>query len=144
MCAAGILSHYVGDSCQPLHISYLFNGDPDRPVAGMVKDPNGGQKPGMVPFAKGVHAVYEDGMVDRHVDDIFAGIDSLLQTTALPATVTGGHAAAVAVVRLMQATFRVIPPMSIVDVLCDDRRRQAGAARRCACGTILARARSRS
>ena len=115
LCAAGILSHYVGDSCQPLHISYLFNGDPERPVAGMVKDPHGGQKPGMVPFAKGVHAVYEEDMVDRHVDDVFAGIDNLLQTTALPATVTGGHAAAVAVVRLMQATFRVIPPMSIVD-----------------------------
>jgi len=30
VCAAGILSHYVGDACQPLHISYMFNGDPAK------------------------------------------------------------------------------------------------------------------
>src|SRR5262249_37946491 len=28
--AAGILAHYVGDCCQPLHSSYLDDGDPFR------------------------------------------------------------------------------------------------------------------
>jgi hypothetical protein len=27
--AAGICAHYVGDACQPLHISYMFNGEPN-------------------------------------------------------------------------------------------------------------------
>jgi hypothetical protein len=30
VCAAGVLSHCVGDACQPLHFSYMFNGDPDN------------------------------------------------------------------------------------------------------------------
>ena len=30
VCAAGIVSHYVGDACQPLHISYMFDGIPDE------------------------------------------------------------------------------------------------------------------
>jgi hypothetical protein len=32
VCAAGVLTHYVGDACQPLHISFLHDGDPNRPV----------------------------------------------------------------------------------------------------------------
>ena len=43
VCAAGILSHYVGDACQPLHISYLFNGDPDRAKPGLVRDRRAGK-----------------------------------------------------------------------------------------------------
>ena len=30
LCAAGTLAHYIGDSCQPLHISYLHHGDPEH------------------------------------------------------------------------------------------------------------------
>jgi len=30
LCAAGVLTHYIGDACQPLHISYLHDGDPLR------------------------------------------------------------------------------------------------------------------
>jgi hypothetical protein len=29
VCAAGVLCHYVGDACQPLHISYLHDGESD-------------------------------------------------------------------------------------------------------------------
>jgi hypothetical protein len=32
VCAAGIMSHYVGDACQPLHISFMFDGDPNDTV----------------------------------------------------------------------------------------------------------------
>src|ERR1700743_1315949 len=95
VCAAGIVSHYVGDSCQPLHISYLFNGDPDHPVSAMVRDPNTGEKKrGQVALGHGVHSAYEDNMVDRHVDKIMTGVDSILRAKQAPALVSGGHAAA--------------------------------------------------
>ena len=64
VCAAGIVSHYVGDSCQPLHISYMFNGDPDQ----MVADPSG-KSSDKVPLGTGVHSAYEDDMVDRNVSE---------------------------------------------------------------------------
>ena len=66
VCAAGILSHYVGDACQPLHISYMFDGIPDD------DDPTKKQ-------GKGVHAAYEDGMVDRHTPEIAEAVDQRLQ-----------------------------------------------------------------
>ncbi len=115
VCAAGILSHYVGDSCQPLHISYLFNGDPDHTVAGVVRDPlTGEKKRGQVPLGLGVHSAYEDQMIDRHVPEIMKGVDAVLARARQPAPVSGGHDAAVAVVNLMQQTFKTISPKDIV------------------------------
>ncbi len=62
VCAAGILSHYVGDACQPLHISYMFNGDPDHKVEGdgarserpdeKSDEPNAGRGPACTPSTK--------------------------------------------------------------------------------------------
>jgi hypothetical protein len=109
VCAAGIISHYVGDSCQPLHISYLFNGDPDQ----MVPDPTG-KSAGEIPLGTGVHSAYEDDMVDRHVAEIMSGVDSLLAHPSEPPLVKGGHGAAVAVVNLMQQTFNTIAPKDII------------------------------
>ena len=63
----------------------------------------------------GVHSAYEDDMVDRHVADIMAGVDAILAHPAAPALVNGGHAAAVAVVNLMQQTFATIAPKDIID-----------------------------
>jgi len=115
VCAAGILSHYVGDSCQPLHISYLFNGDPDHPVAGIVRDQKTGEKThGQVPLGLGVHSAYEDEMVDRHVTEIMNGVDTILAHAPQAALVSGGHGAAVAVVTLMQQTFNTIAPKDII------------------------------
>jgi hypothetical protein len=115
VCAAGILSHYVGDSCQPLHISYLFNRDPDHTVDGVVRDPQTGEKKrGPVPLGLGVHSAYEDQMIDRHVPEMMKGVDGILARARQPALVTSGHDAAVAVVNLMQQTFRAIPPKDIV------------------------------
>jgi hypothetical protein len=116
VCAAGILSHYVGDSCQPLHISYLFNGDPDHPVAGTVRDPDTGKKvKGKVPRGTGVHSAYEDDMVDGHVPEIVAGVASVVDSATKPPLVTGGHGAAVAIVELMQKTFAAIAPADLID-----------------------------
>jgi hypothetical protein len=116
VCAGGILAHYIGDSCQPLHISYMFNGDPDRRVTGVVRDRNTGERQeALIPRGTGVHSAYEDNMVDRHVHEIVGGVDRLLARSNGPSLVTSGHGAAVAVVELMQQTFRVIAPSSIVD-----------------------------
>lgn len=116
LCAAGILSHYVGDACQPLHISYLFNGDPDRKVKGKVRNPDGpGTIDGMVPFGTGCHSAYEDKMVDYHVADLWPAVGAKLKSISggvLPAT---GQDAAKEVVRLMQSTFAAIKPMDIVN-----------------------------
>ena len=52
---AGILSHYVGDSCQPLHISYKFNGDPGhRLVTTTVRDRKRGNVTTGSPHARGL------------------------------------------------------------------------------------------
>ena len=117
VCAAGILSHYVGDACQPLHISYMFNGDPDHLVPGVVRDPKTHEKVDKdVPEGTGVHSVYEDEMIDANVSAIFDGIDGALASTPLPALTGGGHGAAVAVVALMQDTFAKIKSRQIIDV----------------------------
>jgi len=115
VCAAGVLSHYVGDSCQPLHISFMFNGDPDHMVPGTVRNQKTGQKQsGHVPAGTGVHAAYEDDMIDRHVEEVIAGVDAELSSPPRPPLVKGGHAGAVAVVDLMQQTFEAIPPREII------------------------------
>src|SRR5262249_26981820 len=114
VCAAGILSHYVGDSCQPLHISYQFNGDPDHTVPGIVRDQSGQKKHGQVPRGLGVHSAYEDNMVDRAVPEIFRGVDGILDDAPASPLVSGGHQAAVAVVNLMQQTFKAIAPKDII------------------------------
>lgn len=95
VCAAGILSHYVGDACQPLHISYLFNGDPDHGDEG-----------------KGVHAAYEDGMVNRHIEEIRTGLGAAKPKR--PRRVRSGRAAAAATVALMRETLGSTPPSRLV------------------------------
>jgi hypothetical protein len=115
VCAAGILSHYVGDACQPLHISYMFNGDPDDTEVVTHKNRQGRMVTEPVPRAAGVHAAYEDGMVDTHTPEILDGVDTLLGKSAKLPAVAGGHDAAVAVVDLMQKTFDTINPKDIVD-----------------------------
>ena len=116
VCAAGILSHYVGDACQPLHISYLFNGDPAVTETVEVKDSKTGQmKNVQQPVAHGVHSAYEDGLVNFHTPEIIAGLKKTLNGhTGLALNKQGGFGAAVAVVKLMQETFATIQPKDIV------------------------------
>jgi hypothetical protein len=120
VCAAGILSHYVGDACQPLHISYLFNGDPDHTVPGLVRDRKTGEKAkGQVPRGIGVHSAYEDDMVNYHAVQILSGVDAAIKRRGRLNSIRGGHAAAVSVVELMQATFATIKPSEIIDTFVD-------------------------
>jgi hypothetical protein len=116
VCAAGILSHYVGDSCQPLHVSYLFNGDPDRKIFGTFRDRRTGRMvEGEISIGKGVHSAYENDMINRHVPEIIQGVNSILSREQSPPLIEGGHEAAVLVVQLMQKTADTISPMEIIN-----------------------------
>jgi hypothetical protein len=115
--AAGVLAHYVGDACQPLHISYLYDGDPEQTRFLQVRQFNGSWKTQPVSLGTGVHDSYESVMVEHHMPEI---VDALNQLStpgdgAGPRLVTGGHAAAVAVVALMQQTFDLMSPSDIVN-----------------------------
>jgi hypothetical protein len=104
------VSHYVGDACQPLHISSEFNGDPTH----MVPNPKAGQKkqPPTIPLGTGVHSAYEDDMVNFHIGEITTFVEA--DTTALPPLFKSGPSAAKAVVRLILDTFDHIDPKKIV------------------------------
>ena len=108
--AAGVIAHYVGDSCQPLHISYLHHGDPDNPVT--VTKP-GKDKP--VNLSSGVHEDYEQNMFRS----VGGEVKTKLAATLKPRSgrlVQGGRAAANATVKGMQATFAAINPREICKV----------------------------
>jgi hypothetical protein len=113
LCAAGTLAHYVGDACQPLHISHLFDGDPKDSEMAEVYDRKLRKKVmKMVPRARGVHSAYEKDMVNYHVTDIITGIDA--RRTTVGHDIQTGQASARAVVDLMQRTFTAVPPTKIV------------------------------
>jgi len=98
--AAGIMAHYVGDACQPLHISHLFNGEPG---------PSGTR-------GKGVHTAYEEDMLRQNAVDLLAQMETALKKSGASVTApTSGKQAAVQIVRLMQRTFTTIKPIDIVN-----------------------------
>ena len=69
VCVAGCVAHYVGDACQPLHISRLHHNDPQHQTS----------------TAKKVHSVYETEMLNEHAQDVVDGIVAQLAQ----ASVTG-------------------------------------------------------
>jgi hypothetical protein len=96
VCAAGVLAHYVGDTCQPLHISRLHHGRPGHP-----EEVN-------------VHSVYETTMLDRFAIDLVAGVNQKLGGKKARPRVKGGKASAVAVIKLMKNTVRKLPPIDVI------------------------------
>lgn len=113
VCAAGVLTHYVGDACQPLHISYLHDGDPNRPVKHTFQR---GKKVGtseMRPMGQGVHSAYEDEMVHDHRKQILDGLETTPKADEKE-WVSDGFEAAKATIELMRNTFQVIPPPNLV------------------------------
>jgi hypothetical protein len=118
VCAAGVLAHYVGDSCQPLHISYLHDGDPNRPVEHVfTKGKKAGQSK-MIPMGAGVHTAYEDGMIFENREAI---LDGLKQTSKVKKSelVGSGRDAAILTIKLMRNTFKSVPPAKIVQAYID-------------------------
>src|SRR5665213_542465 len=55
LCAAGVLSHYFGDACQPLHSSMHADG--------------------LDGASTGVHSMYEETMVDKFAAELGAQLD---------------------------------------------------------------------
>jgi hypothetical protein len=110
--AAGILAHYVGDCCQPLHGSYLDDGDPFRKPDGSEAHPPMRHGKG---YAGGVHVAYEDRMVDANVVKIMEGLRKLKGHGHGMHLVTGGQNAGYAALELIRSTARKIAPMDIVE-----------------------------
>lgn len=104
LCAAGILSHYLGDSCQPLHSSRHANGL------------EGGNT--------GVHGMYEEKMVDLFAAEISDRLNKFNVKSlgaALP-SVKNGYEAGQAAIALMRRTQKRLPPADI----CNEFERLGG------------------
>jgi hypothetical protein len=114
VCAAGVLTHYLGDACQPLHISFLHDGDPQRAVVRTVHHRDGTDEDVKDPLGKGVHAAYEDDMVNAHREDILAGLDGG-EKVVKSELIADGFTAARLTVELMRDTFKLLPPAAIVE-----------------------------
>lgn len=120
LCAAGLLSHYVGDACQPLHGSKLADGYADRPTTITRRDRETGElRQDPSHLGAGVHSTYETKMIDRYSEEIVQGIPQKL--AALPALqpITTGQEAAIAIIELMDRTAQTIPPHALVDAYVD-------------------------
>jgi hypothetical protein len=110
--AAGILAHYVGDACQPLHASFMHDGLP-----------NG---------SRGVHTTYETTLLERKAPEVIDGINTKLAGVTAEPTLTflnglpgngsqvaqtnGGYNAAVSVVELMRKTRSTLTPRRLISV----------------------------
>lgn len=97
ICAGGVLSHYVADACQSLHVSYLHHGQPGCPEE------------------SSVHSKCETSLLDRFAPDIIAGVNQALEQTHVQPTLQGGYAAALSVVNLMGSTITRLPSMDIIN-----------------------------
>lgn len=104
--AGGTMSHYVGDACQPLHISYLHDGYPDGEGAG-------------------VHSAYETNMLNSYSkkasENFLSDISSLATKVDSDELIKGGRGAARLVLSLMWDTYHLLPPKDIVDNYIDNR-----------------------
>jgi hypothetical protein len=96
LCAAGILAHYVGDSCQPLHGSQHSDG--------------------LYGAQTGVHSTYEDNMVEAYATEIGSGIDQAIASGDLPLlTIGSGKEAGGAVVDLIRRSQATLSPETICE-----------------------------
>ncbi|HXU08471.1 MAG TPA: hypothetical protein VN743_05705 [Blastocatellia bacterium] len=113
--AGGTLIHYIGDACQPLHTSYLSQGDPNK----VVNKPVAVTKKMME--ADGVHSGYEDEMVNYGFKkkDLNKAVAAEIQkqekvSAEKIATMKSGFDAAKAVLDLIAATRATLLPSKIV------------------------------
>lgn len=97
VCVAGLLAHYAGDACQPLHVSYLHHGEP-----GDATD-------------DAVHAAYEDKMLTKFAPDVVIEVTNRAKRVKASELFTGGEGAADAVIGLMQRTVKKLPPEKVLD-----------------------------
>jgi hypothetical protein len=94
---AGTMAHYVGDACQPLHISFLHHGRDASETA--------------------VHSDYETKMIDKKSAELFKGVNAI-QNKVKASELIGEDPkdAAKAVIGLMNQTVKNLPPLTVVQV----------------------------
>jgi hypothetical protein len=95
VCAAGVLAHYVGDACQPLHSSQFHDG----PVGQSI----------------GVHSMYENTMLDSRPPEVMSAVDSALGNRKAKKDVAGGKEAAASIIQLFRDVRKILAPEEIVD-----------------------------
>ncbi|MBC2803465.1 hypothetical protein ELH92_08175 [Rhizobium ruizarguesonis] len=127
VCAAGVLTHYVADACQPLHISYLHDGDPRQPVSRTVHHRTGVTEEVAEPLGKGVHAAYEDKMVSANRKTIITALNKTAEVKSKELIDTG-KAAADLTIALMRRTYTTLPPATIVAAFVAAKRKGENAA----------------
>ncbi len=97
VCVAGLLAHYAGDACQPLHVSYLHHGEPGDSTD------------------DAVHAAYEDKMLTKYAPDVVVEVTSSAKRVTADELFEGGEAAADVVIGLMQRTVKKLPPEKVLE-----------------------------
>jgi hypothetical protein len=95
VCAAGVLAHYVGDACQPLHSSQFHDG----PVGQSI----------------GVHSMYENTMLDSRPGNVVTAVESAFGKRKAKKDVAGGKEAAASIIKLIRDVRKILPPEEIVD-----------------------------
>jgi hypothetical protein len=102
--AAGVITHYVGDACQPLHGTRWHDG------YGQERDPNG----------KGVHGAYETDLVAAKAPELNTLIDDAFAANP-PVTrdISSGHACGRAILVLQKRSLNSLPPEIIIDSFID-------------------------
>jgi hypothetical protein len=118
LCAAGLVSHYVGDACQPLHGSMYADGYADRPLTIVHhKRDSGEEYEEESHVGAGVHSTYETKMIDRYSEEIISGLTQAVQagSAATIPPIQNGQVAAIAIVELMQRTADTIDPVELTD-----------------------------
>ena len=126
VCAAGVLTHYIGDACQPLHISYLHDGDPTRATkhtVNHIRDKKiGTSEVKRIPLGVGIHEAYEDDMVNFHRKEILDGLDDS-PGVHKKEYITSGFEAAKATIDLMRKTFKALPPEEMLQTFLDAKKK---------------------
>lgn len=127
VCAAGIISHYSGDSCTPMHMSKYHDGFADRPIAAAP----GGERRGSAPRGskkpkakgkeswqgKGIHSV-----VDRLLDpgtqtrkDVERAVRERFADLVVDPSVTSGASAVHRAVGMMCWAFDRVEPVKLIE-----------------------------
>jgi hypothetical protein len=113
--AAGVLSHYVGDACQPLHSSIYSDGYSDKAETITRHHKNGEAFEDKTWPGRGVHGTYEDKMVDDFAGKLFELVDGAIPGVAQMPLISEGKNAAKVAVDLMKFALHTLPPKTIID-----------------------------
>ncbi len=119
--AAGTVSHYLGDACQPLHGSMYSDGFKDRPTT--IEHHRRGTGEAYETASNvgaGVHSSYESNMIDRFSAEIVDGVGKVIG--GMPEkfdSIRNGKDVAKATLQLMERTAARIDPRKLVQTFVD-------------------------